>query len=229
MFLRRYEAGVSPEAQRVPRTQVQRREEMRHALLEAAVESLVELGFGRTTTLEVQRRAGVSRGALLHHFPSKAALLVATIAHLAEKRGRALKARSAALPSGKERVGAVLDLLWESFAGPMFQVAIELRAAARTDGELRKALTPIERLVRERIVHQTTVMVGKDVAAQPGFALAMELTLHLMIGAATTACLHGEQARVEALVAEWKGLFPMLLTREARESSEQPETPERHS
>jgi AcrR family transcriptional regulator len=82
---------------------------MRHALLEAAVDSLVELGFARTTTLEVQRRAGVSRGALLHHFPSKAELLVATIAHLAERRGRDLKQRSLSLPTGPARVDAVLD------------------------------------------------------------------------------------------------------------------------
>jgi AcrR family transcriptional regulator len=117
---------MSPQPARAPRTQAQRRDEMRHALLEAAVDSLVELGFARTTTLEVQRRAGVSRGALLHHFPSKAELLVATIAHLAERRGRDLKQRSLSLPTGPARVDAVLDLLWESFAGPMFQVAISM-------------------------------------------------------------------------------------------------------
>jgi AcrR family transcriptional regulator len=207
---------------------------MRHALLEAAVESLVELGFARTTTLEVQRRAGVSRGALLHYFPSKAALLVATIAHLAERRGRALKQRAAELPAGPARVEAVLDLLWESFAGPMFQVAIELRAAARTDAELRAALTPLERVVRERIIHQASVMFGRELVEQPGYAVAIDLTLHLMIGAATTACLHGEQGRVDALIAQWKQLFPTLLgsaalrdvdNREARHTRD----PEKHS
>src|SRR6187402_1697681 len=72
-----------PEAARAPRTQQQRRDETRRALLDAAVESLIEVGFARTTTLEVQRRANVSRGALLHHFPSKAELLVAAVDHLA--------------------------------------------------------------------------------------------------------------------------------------------------
>ena len=184
---------------------------MRHALLEAAVDSLVELGFARTTTLEVQRRAGVSRGALLHHFPSKAALLVASIAHLAERRGRDLKQRSTSLPTGPARIDAVLELLWESFAGPMFQVAIELRAAARTDAELRAALTPIEKLVRERIIHQTGVMLGPAFAGQDGYATALDLTLHLMIGAATTACLHGEQGRADLLVADWQRMFPAIV------------------
>src|SRR6186713_75372 len=90
-----------PDAARAPRTQQQRRDETRRALLDAAVESLIEVGFARTTTLEVQRRAEVSRGALLHHFPSKAELLVAAIAHLAEMRAIELKRLSAELPADR--------------------------------------------------------------------------------------------------------------------------------
>ena len=196
---------------RTPLTQAQRRDEMRRVLLDAAVESLVEHGFGGTTTLEVQRKAGVSRGALLHHFPSKAELLVATIGHLTEMRARELKLRSAGLPAGPARIDAVLDLLWECFAGPLFQVTLELRAAARTEPELRRVLTAAERGVRERILHQAGAMMGKDVAARPGFEQAMDLTLHLMMGAATTALLHGEEARTGGLIARWKTLFPTVL------------------
>src|SRR5215468_10776770 len=83
---------------RGPRTQQQRREETRRALLDAAVQSLIEVGFARTTTLEVQRRADVSRGALLHHFPSKAMLLVAAVDHLAEMRAQEMKAFASQLP-----------------------------------------------------------------------------------------------------------------------------------
>ncbi len=196
---------------RTPRTQAQRRDDMRRLLLDAAVDSLVEHGFAGTTTLEVQRRAGVSRGALLHHFPSKAELLVATIGHLAEMRARDLKVRAAELPSGPSRVDAVLDLLWECFGGPLFQVSIELRAAARTEPELRRVLTVAERHMRDGILHQARAMMGKDIASAPGFETAMDLTLHLMIGTATTALLHGEEARIGALIARWKTLFPAVL------------------
>jgi AcrR family transcriptional regulator len=212
----RYASDMSPVVARASRTQAQRRDQMQLALLDAAVDSLVELGFSKTTTLEVQRRAGVSRGALLHYYPSKAALVVATIGHLAQRRGRDLKLRSAGLPTGAARVAAVLDLLWESFAGPMFQVAIELRAAARTDLELRAVLTPTERMVRDAIIHQTGVMFGPALSAQPGFAVALDLTLHIMIGAATTACLHGEEARVDALIGHWKVLFPAIVDAAAK-------------
>jgi AcrR family transcriptional regulator len=197
--------------ERVPRTQQQRRDETRRALLDAAVASLVELGVARTTTLEVQKRAGVSRGALLHHFPSKAELVAATVAHLAQLRGRELKERAASLPAGEARIDAVFDLLWQSFTGPLFYVAMELRAAARTDRELRRALAPVERDVHVGIVQQYRTLFGAEIAARPGFDRALELTLQLMIGAGMTSILHGEQARVETLVAVWKSMFHTLL------------------
>lgn len=198
---------------RAPRTQQQRRDETRQALLDAAVESLVETGFSGTTTLEVQKRAGVSRGALLHHFPSKAELLAATIVHLAELRGRQLRDLEHGLPDGPARIDAVFELLWQSFTGPLFYVAMELRAAARTDAELRAALAAGERTLRDRIVAQYGRLFGATVAARPGFTRALELTLQLMIGAGMTSILHGEQARIEPLVAGWKALFHELLER----------------
>src|SRR5215831_6566968 len=127
---------------RAPRTQQQRRAETRRALLDAAVDSLIDVGFARTTTLEVQRRAQVSRGALLHHFPSKAELLVAAVDHLAEMRAREMKAFASQLPPERPdrgdreavahgesapgddpRTGAVLDLLWQCFSGTFFKVS----------------------------------------------------------------------------------------------------------
>src|SRR5580704_15359336 len=136
------------ELARVPRTQRQRRDETRRALLDAVVESLIEVGFARTTTLEVQRRADVSRGALLHHFPSKAELLVAAVDHLAEMRARELRLLSGQLPHGRTRTDAVLELIWQCFSGPFYQVSMELRAAARTDAELRPVLIAAERSLR---------------------------------------------------------------------------------
>src|SRR5689334_12843861 len=172
---------------RAPRTQQQRRDETRGRILDAAVESLIEAGVAGTTTLEVQKRAEVSRGALLHHFPSKAELMAATIVHLAEMRGRELKAASATLPKGRARLGAVFDLAWQSFTGPLFYVAMDLRAAARTDPELKTALLETERVVHERLVAQYRELLGPRIGDHPRFAPAFEMTLQLMIGAAMTA------------------------------------------
>jgi len=205
-----------PEAVRAPRTQQQRRDETRRALLDAAVESLIEVGFARTTTLEVQRRANASRGALLHHFPSKTELLVAAVDHLAEMRAAELRLLSAELPAeGKgSRTDAVLDLLWQCFSGTFFQVAMELRTAARTDLELRPVLVAAERALRDRIVAQARKLFGKEVADHPGLERAIDFTLQFMIGSAMTAVLH-EDARLDILIDDFKTLFPTVLTNAA--------------
>jgi len=213
---------------RAPRTQQQRREETRRALLDAAVESLIEVGFARTTTLEVQRRAAVSRGALLHHFPSKAELLVAAVDHLAEMRAKEMKAFASQLPPDPSRFDAaggagepppgsdarsdaVLSLLWQCFSGTFFKVSMELRTAARTDPELRRVLTVAERQLRDRIVAQSRTLFGRAVAEHPGLERALDLTLQLMIGAAMTSVLHGETSRLDELIDDWKALFPLVL------------------
>lgn len=205
-----------PEAARAPRTQQQRRDETSRALLDAAVESLIEVGFARTTTLEVQRRANASRGALLHHFPSKAELLVAAVDHLAEMRARELKILSAQLPderAGRARTDAVLELLWQCFTGTFFQVSMELRTAARTDPELRPVLITAERALRDRILLQAKALFGKDVSEHPGLERALDFTLQFMIGAAMTAVLHKEDGgRLRELMDDFKQLFPTVLT-----------------
>jgi len=208
------------ESARAPRTQQQRREETRRALLDAAVESLIEVGFARTTTLEVQRRANVSRGALLHHFPSKAELLVAAVDHLAEMRAREMKAFASQLPSASEadqapgadaRTDVVLGLLWQCFSGTFFKVSMELRTAARTDPELRRVLTVAERSLRERIVAQSRTLFGRAVAEHENLERALDLTLQLMIGAAMSSVLHGDTSRLDELIDDWKALFPLVL------------------
>jgi AcrR family transcriptional regulator len=199
-----------PEAVRAPRTQQQRRDETRRALLDATVESLIEVGFARTTTLEVQRRADASRGALLHHIPSKTELLVAAVDHLAEMRAAELKVLAAHLPDGRSRTDAVLELLWQCFSGTFFQVAMELRTAARTDAELRPVLVAAERSLRDRIVAQARKLFGKDVADHPGLERAMDFSLQFMIGAAMTSVLH-DDARLGVLIEDFKQLFPTVL------------------
>jgi AcrR family transcriptional regulator len=209
---------------RAPRTQQQRRDETRRALLDAAVESLIEVGFARTTTLEVQRRADVSRGALLHHFPSKAELLVAAVDHLAEMRAKELKVLASQLPPSdrRERTDAVLGLLWQCFSGTFFQVAMELRTAARTDPELRPVLAVAEKSLRERILLQARTLFGKDVAEHPGLERALDLTLQLMIGAAMSAVLHTEDRRLDLLIDDWKALFPAVLSHAAATTKAKP-------
>ena len=74
------------------------------ALLDATIACLVEDGYAKTTTTRVAERAGVSRGAHLHHFQTRQALVAAAMEHLAERRGENLLAAAENLPEGRERI-----------------------------------------------------------------------------------------------------------------------------
>src|SRR5947209_19740075 len=88
----------------------------RALILEAAVACLVEDGYAGASTLAVQARAGVSRGRLLHHFPSRAELLVAAAEHVATTQLDEVGRRAAAVmhdePTGRERVDRAIELMW---------------------------------------------------------------------------------------------------------------------
>src|SRR3954453_11370377 len=127
------------------RNQAERSPATRQALLDATLQCLVEDGYANTTTARVAQRAGVSRGAHLHHFQTRAALLAAAADHVTAKRGEHLLAAADALPAGPDRVARGLDLLWDSYANPLYQASLDLWTHGRTDPELRRHLVPIER------------------------------------------------------------------------------------
>ena len=113
---------------------------MREALLDAAVDSLVERGFARTTTTEVARRAGFSLGALLHHFPTKTELLVGAVEHVVTRRQDEFRKSMANLRDDVDRLDAAIDLLWAAFDGPTFRAWVELWVGSRTDAQLSDAV-----------------------------------------------------------------------------------------
>jgi AcrR family transcriptional regulator len=136
------------------RTQEERSSAMRARLLDATVECLLELGYGGTTTVEIVRRAGVSRGAQLHHFPTKAELVITAVEYLAERRQREFMQAFAKLPPGTDRASAAIDLLWSILSGPTFYAWLELAVAARTDAGLRESVAAATRRVMQ-MVHDT--------------------------------------------------------------------------
>lgn len=123
------------------RVQEERSADTRRRLLDATVECLHEYGYVGTTTTEIARRAGVSRGAQLHHFHRKQDLVVSALEHVFALRLEQFTQAAAELPVGQEaRVNALIDLLWPAFKGATFYAWLELVVASRTDSTLREAV-----------------------------------------------------------------------------------------
>ena len=136
------------------RTQAERTAETVARLLDAAAESLVDLGYGRTTTTEVCARAGVSRGALLHHFPTKAELVAAAVKHVVALRVEEFRVTLSALPAEVDvvaRLETAIDVMWGIFRGPTLLAWMELVVASRTDpalaAHMRRVATSLDEAV----------------------------------------------------------------------------------
>jgi AcrR family transcriptional regulator len=204
------------------RTQEERSAETRTRLLEATIESLGEVGYASTTTTAVCERAGVSRGAQVHHFPRKQDLVVAAVAHLAAKNVHVLRERAEALsaeangdprqPSEFDRLGAVIGLVAETFGGPLFTAALELWIAARTDPELHAALIPFERVAGRGLVQLWRDVAG-DLAEHPDFDAVLELTLHLARGMALQKILRSDDTARRRSLDVWRQLAAHALQR----------------
>jgi AcrR family transcriptional regulator len=172
--------------------------------MEATVDCLIEHGWAGTTTTLVAQRAGVSRGGQLFHFPTKAALVLAAVAHLAERRAAELRAEAGELPVDPEdRVGRVVDLLAAAFTGPLFVAALELWVAARTDAELRHALVPLEARIGREMHLLAVSLLGAD-ESRPGVREAVQATLDLLRGLGVANLLTDDARRRDPVLAEWK-------------------------
>jgi AcrR family transcriptional regulator len=165
------------------RSQAERSASTRQALLDATIACLVEDGYASTTTARVSERAGLSRGAHLHHFQTRQALLAAAMEHLAERRGEQLLAAAERLPAGRERLERGLDLLWASYESPLYQAALDLWTHARTDAELRERLIPVERELDRQTLRVSRTMFG-ELAGRPGFDHLIEMAHATMRGLA---------------------------------------------
>ncbi len=190
---------------------------MRRRLLEATVECLVELGWAGTTTTVVSERAGVSRGAQLHHFPSKQDLVVAAVEHLSERRRDDMVAAAADLPA-KGRTRAVLDVLAAQFVSPVFFAALELWVAARTDAELRAAVGPLERRIGRETHVYALELFGVDESRGDNRAL-VQATLDLLRGFGLAASLSDDTKRRDAVLDAWA---PILDDRLVLDDSQEP-------
>jgi len=133
------------------RTNAERTASTRAKLLEATAALLAEVGYVRTSTTEISRRAGVSRGAQLHHFPTKIELVTAAMAHILDRRVEELRAILTTLPEGPDRFDAAIDVLWSMAQGPTFEAWFEMVAAARTDPELQPLMAAVADHLNETI------------------------------------------------------------------------------
>jgi AcrR family transcriptional regulator len=188
---------------------------MRQRLLEATVDCLVEHGWSGTSTTLVSQRAGVSRGAQLHHYPTKNDLVLAAIDHLSTSREEEMRAAVAALPEGPTRTRLVLEMLAEHFTGPLFVAATELWVAARTDAQLREAVAGLEARVGRGAHRHAVQALGADESVA-GTRELVQATLDLVRGLGLANTLTDDAVRRGRVLDRWAEVLDAHLSHDGR-------------
>ncbi|MEU1994193.1 TetR/AcrR family transcriptional regulator [Nocardia gamkensis] len=202
-------------AQDYLRQQEERSRTSRQRILDAAVRCLVELGYAGASTLRIQEYAGISRGRLLHHFPSRDELLVGAVQHLAAARVEELRANVRATITADDaapgRIDEAIEQMWTAFHQPFFWASVELWVAARHNESLREALLPAERQLQNAIRDTLAVMFGPVWSAHPRYRHTVEILLGCMRGTALTYSFDPHDAARDPQVAAWQEMARAML------------------
>ena len=171
-----------------PTHQALKSAQTRARLIESTISCLVKFGYSGTTTPKVATEAGLSRGAMLHHFENGGALMQATIAELLDRRLRAFR-RAVGSPSSEVR--ALVRTYWKQLLSPAFAAFIELAIAARTDRSLARILEPAQADFRERWYELAVQLFPTWQEDRTAFDLALALTQNTVEGMAINRLIHG--------------------------------------
>ena len=172
---------------------------MRQQILEAAIRCFVKLGYARTTTTEIAQEAGVSRGAMVHHFSNKERLITAAVAHLHHRRVASFRDAIANIDPKTDRQTEGIERYWDLLSDPTFIAFHELTFAARTDPTLEAIVGPAVREFEAEWYEQAKRSFPEWADTGRLFDLAMDLTQFLMEGMAIHSMMDDDPARYQRL------------------------------
>lgn len=129
----------------------------RTSILEATLQCLVNIGYAQTTTEKIAKQAGVSRGAMTHHFKSRAEVFYAAAKYVTEKRAveydrqiAGVRVLPGSLPTLQDMRDTMVALQ-KYYATPSFIALNELLRGARTDADLKRTMVPLEKSLDKKI------------------------------------------------------------------------------
>ncbi len=199
---------MSSQAPRQPRQD--RSRATRQRLLAAAVDCLSEVGWTGSTVSVVAERAGVSRGAAQHHFPTREDLFTAAIEYVTAERLAHMREGLPHLPPGRDRIEFVVTTIGEMYAGKLFRAALQLWVAASSDDQLRAQVVPLEAHVGREAHRLTVEALGVD-ESRPGVREAVQATLDMARGLGLANLLTDDSRRRRRVLRQWATLLSATL------------------
>lgn len=188
-------------------TRAEQRAATRAGIVEAAVQCLVDEGYGALTTRRVAERADVAQSTLMHHFPTREELILEAVTHvalrLADRALDTIDPGGLRTPAGRE---AVLDEAWREFTSAQALAAAQLWSAVWTEPELAATLRELEERIGA-IILTTLAAVFPEEEAEEQMAALVHAAVALIRGLVLAIPIWGPTA----IDARWAAIKPLLL------------------
>ncbi len=186
----------------------------RDRIMRAALACIYEAGLQNTSTVDIAKRAKVSRGAMLHHYPSKRDLLIAAYSAHLRREIEQLRARAQDYASGAAALEDFIDYLWSRFSQDPFAITVDFIVTARTDSDLKEHLA----LARDGYdAALKDIWANFFVAQEPSDPAAMtefSLTISLFRGLGLQLLMQNDPSISAELVDAWKQRLARTQNRE---------------
>lgn len=166
------------------RTQQQRREETVARLLQASIDTIIEVGYARASAAVITKRAGVSVGALFRHFETMGDFMAATAYEVLRRQLETFTKQVAEIPADRPALPAALTILRDITAGSTNAVLYELMVAARTDEKLKETLQNVLGQYSAKIHHAARALPGAESFPEETFPVIVALMTNVFDGAA---------------------------------------------
>lgn len=201
------------------RTQEERSAETRLRLIEATLDCLYEEGAARTSTNMIAARAGVSRGALTHHYATKEQLIVEAMEHHLTEATEEIRALAVQMRAGVLGLDGMLDRLCEMFLGRLILLTLEHVTEARHNDNLREQMVRIVRRFHAALDDIWREFFHTDDRSDLDVETTLNMTLCLFRGMGVQSVLRDDPAYYRRLRDAWKAQLRTILGRDGREES----------
>lgn len=200
------------------RTQAERSEETRTRILKAAANLIRKRGYAQFRTAEVAAEAGLSRGAQLHHFPTKDSLVVATLAYVFDQAQIVSRRRASAVNRPRDLIEAVIEDAREFFFSEHFMVAIDIVLSTSTNQSVRKQILEISRKARRPVETAWSEALASSGVPPQLASDIVALTLSLVRGMALRTLWDNDPKWFDELFTLWRQMIRFFLAERPTDS-----------
>ena len=179
-------------------------EAMRRRVRDAATAHLAEFGYHRTSVGKIAERAGVSQGALQHHFPTKDDLVAAVADYLLARSVKWFSIARIELARGPDAFGEVVRRSWrEQFCSDDYGALLEILTASRTDGALRARIAPTLKDWRARIDAELAELLPSTGRTARELDAILSISRAMMTGLLVHDQLLKDDAHIDFVIDQW--------------------------